>query len=132
MIKSYSELMQIESFGDRLEALQQVSKVGEKTFGEDRYLNQAFYTSAPYKQRRLEVIARDKGCDLGIDELEITGPIYVHHIVPITAEDIYDGNSKLLDPENLICCSFNTHQQIHFKTKPEEIIERSAGDHIPW
>lgn len=114
MILSYSELITLPTFEERYRYLRRAGIVGEETFGSHRYLNQAYYTSAEWRSARNHVIIRDNGCDLGMEGFEINDRIYVHHINPITEEDILDRSPALFDPENLICVSFNTHQAIHY------------------
>lgn len=135
-MKTYNELMSLQTFEDRYEYLRSTQKVGEDTFGSSRYLNQKFYKSAEWKQVRDKVIVRDNGCDLGIVDRPINGRILIHHIEPITEEDIVNFSDKLLDPDNLICVSNETHQAIHYGSMdllpPSEIQERSPGDTILW
>ena len=136
-IRTYSELIKMESFKDRYRYLRLGGSVGKETFGFDRYLNQKFYSSdQEYKAARREVITRDKGCDLGVEGLEITGLIIVHHLNPITVDDIIRRTKYLLDPEYMICCSDLTHKAIHYgnedllmTTAP---IERFQYDTCPW
>lgn len=133
--KSYSELIKLETFEERFEYLKLNGRVGESTFGYDRYLNQLFYTTAEWKAARNLVIIRDNGCDLGIDDRNIGGRIFIHHINPITKEDILNRHPKLFDPENLICVSKLTHDAIHYGDENLLIkapIERSKNDTCPW
>lgn len=133
--KSYSELMQLETFEERFEYLRLNGVVGEETFGYDRYLNQIFYKSKEWLSIRDYIIARDNGCDLGMEDREIHGKILIHHITPITKQDILERSEILLDPENLICVTKNTHDAIHYGdgslliTAP---IERTKNDTCPW
>lgn len=134
-MKSYSELIRIPSFEERFQYLRINGIVGEETFGCDRYLNQIFYKSEEWKKIRRRVIIRDNGCDLAWDEYEIKGIIIIHHINPITKEDILDRSSKLFDLENLICTSVNTHKAIHYGNEemlPKKIVERTMNDTCPW
>ena len=133
MIKTYSELIKIESFDERLRYLQTASKIGVETFGGARFLNQDFYRSKEWHCARRSAILRDQGFDLGIEGIEIYGTIYVHHINPLKPEDIIQHRKVLFDPENLICCSYETHQRIHF-SKPEEEVwkPRTKNDTCPW
>ena len=112
--KSYSELIQLATFEERLRYLQLYGQVGYDTFGYDRFLNQAFYRSEEWIQTKSRIIYRDLGCDLGLRGYEIPDgvPAFVHHINPITADDIKNHNPILLDPENLITTIFATHQII--------------------
>ena len=134
-MKSYSELIRIPSFEERFQYLRINGIVGEETFGCDRYLNQIFYKSEEWKKIRRRVIIRDNGCDLAWDEYEIKGIIIIHHINPITKEDILNRSSKLFDLENLICTSVNTHKAIHYGNEemlPKKIVERTMNDTCPW
>lgn len=136
IIKSYSELITIPTFEDRFEYLKLDGTVGKETFGFDRYLNQQFYNSYEYRKFRREIIVRDMGCDLGIEERPINGLIILHHINPINPEDILDRNVRiLLDPENSICVSLRTHNAIHYGDSSLLItnpIERKPNDTCPW
>ena len=135
--KSYSELQLIDSFMDRFEYLKLNDKqVGEETFGCNRYLNQIFYKSSDWLRVRDFVIVRDNGCDLGMKDRPINGLIIVHHINPITKEDLLNLSPKLFDPNNLICCSKLTHDQIHYGDGSmliqDQPLERYENDTIPW
>ena len=136
MILSYSELITLPTFEERYRYLKQSGIVAEETFGSHRYLNQAYYTSPDWRRARNNVIVRDNGCDLGMEGYEIHDRIYVHHINPITEEDILDRSPALFDPENLICVSFNTHQAIHYGDESLLPIisctERTPGDTKLW
>lgn len=112
--KTYSELVRLPSFTERFEYLKLGGKVGEETFGSRRYLNQLFYTSPEWRKIRDEVIIRDNGCDLGIEGYDIGGRIYIHHLNPITADDIVKRRKCVMDPENLICVGRRTHEAIHY------------------
>lgn len=135
-MSSYDELMSLDTFEKRFKYLQCNQRVGEDTFGYDRYLNQEFYKSREWQQVRNYVIARDNGCDLGVEGLPINGAIYVHHIIPLTKDDIIHSNDILLDPNNLICTSLETHNAIHYGDDSilnrNNIIERSPNDTSPW
>jgi hypothetical protein len=135
-IKTYSELITLPTFLERYRYLRLGGLVGKETFGFDRYLNQKFYQTKEYKDFRRDIIVRDMGCDLGIEDREIQGLIIVHHINPITIDDIVNHNVKvLLDPENAICVSDITHKAIHYGNEDlliTEPIERSAFDTCPW
>ena len=134
--KSYSHLITLPTFEERYHYLKLDGKVGEETFGYDRYLNQVFYTSKEWRTFRRDIIARDLGCDLGISDREIGGHIIIHHLNPITLADIHKRNlSILLNPENAICVSHITHQAIHYGDESLLIttpIERSRNDTCPW
>ncbi|MGN1394180.1 MAG: hypothetical protein ACI4V7_09170 [Succinivibrionaceae bacterium] len=136
IIKSYSELITLKTFEDRFEYLKLDGTIGFETFGHDRYLNQQFYNSYEYRKFRREIILRDNGCDLGIEDRPINGLIIIHHINPIAVEDILDRNIKiLLDPENSICVSHRTHNAIHYGDSSSLItdpIERKQNDTCPW
>lgn len=133
-MKSYREMSRLETFAERFEYLKENGTVGQDTFGDERYLNQALYASGDWKRIRRQVIVRDGGCDLGMPELRIGGRIYIHHINPISPEDIIDRNPEVLNLDNLVCCSRDTHYAIHFGvTKKEEpYIERTPNDTCPW
>ena len=134
-IRSYSELVQLDSFSERLRYLQLSGGIGVETFGSSRFLNQDFYRLNPlWKAARREVILRDQGRDLGIEGLEINRGLYIHHMNPITVEDIENLSDFLLDPEYLICCSHKTHNAIHYgyKLEANTIVERKQGDTCPW
>lgn len=135
MIKCYSDLRQIDSFKERYFYLKLHGKVGEETFGYDRFVNQALYKSYEWKKTRREIIIRDNGCDLGVDGFELDSFVIVHHINPITLEDIEEERDIIFDPENLICCSQRTHKAIHFGDEsllPKEPIIRRPGDTCLW
>lgn len=133
--KTYSELSQLLSFEERYQYLRLCGKVGEDTFGFDRYLNQEFYKTDEWRTIRDVVIIRDNGCDLGVDDRQIGGRILVHHMNPITKEDILYRSKMLLDPEYLICTTDNTHKAIHYGDENLLIknpIERRPNDTCPW
>ena len=136
IIKTYSELIKMESFLDRYRYLRIGGQVGTETFGFDRYLNQKFYREDPeWKAARREVIIRDLGCDLAMEDREIQGLIIVHHMNPITIEDIIQRTEFLLDPEYLICVSDNTHKAIHYGNEGllhTDPIVRFPNDTCPW
>lgn len=135
-IKTYSELITFETFEERYEYLRLDGVVGEETFGFDRYLNQEFYQrSQEWKRIRDFVIIRDQGCDLGIDGREIRGKIIVHHMNPITKNDLLNRTPFLLDPEYLICTLKSTHDAIHYGDENllmKGPIERKPNDTCPW
>lgn len=134
-IKTYSELITIPTFKDRFEYLKIGGRVGEETFGFDRYLNQTFYKSPEWRAVRDIVIIRDCGCDLAMPGHEIFGKILVHHMNPITMDDIIHRSKYLLDPEFLICTIKNTHNAIHYGDGSLLItgpIERTPNDTCPW
>lgn len=124
-IRTYSELIQLPTFEERLEYLRLHGKVGADTFGFDRYLNQLFYTSIEWRHLRDSIIVRDNGCDLAIPEFEIVGKIYIHHLNPLTKDDIINKTDYLLNPEYLVCTSFDTHQLIHYDNRDPSIKRRT-------
>ena len=134
-IRNYSDLSKIETFEDRFRYLQLNGAVGKDTFGYDRYLNQFFYRSVRWKKVRDLVIVRDNGCDLGIAGRDIYGKIMIHHMNPITVNDLEHETDLLLDPEYLVCVSFDTHQAIHYgdiSLLPRDPIIRKKNDTCPW
>lgn len=133
--KTYSDLIKIDSFQERFNYLRIGDMIGERSFGGYRYLNQKFYQSDAWKRVRRFVILRDNGSDLAHGDYPIGGRIYIHHIEPITPEDIMQMRSNVIDPENLVCVSFDTHNAIHFgaeTTEPRMVVERSKYDTCPW
>lgn len=135
MIRSYSELIKIPTFEERFEYLKLTPSENFNSIRKFRYLNQRFYTSIEWKRVRDKVKIRDDGLDLGCDGLDIFGRIYVHHMNPITIEDLENNSHKLLDMENLISCSFDTHEAITYSDKtllPKPLVERRPGDTILW
>jgi len=134
-IKTYNELIKLQSFEERFNYLKLDSVVGVSTFGYDRYLNQIFYRSAEWKQIRDKVIIRDNGCDLAFPEYYIYGKILIHHINPITKDDILNKSYKLFDLNNLVCVSKETHDAIHYSSDEiisKEPIARTKNDTCPW
>ena len=136
IIKTYSELIKIPTFEERYEFLRVPALVGDSTFGFSRYLNQVFYRSREWKRVRQEVIRRDEGCDLAIPGRDIFGQIEIHHITPLTLEDIEENSILLLDPDNLVCVSPITHKAIHFGDATllprNEPTIRRPNDTCPW
>lgn len=134
-IRTYSELSKLTTFEERYRYLRLGGRVGEETFGFDRWINQMFYKDPEWLKIRDEVIIRDNGCDLGIEGREIYSRIIVHHMNPITKADILDRSEFLLDPEYLICTVKNTHDAIHYGDENLLItlpMERSVNDTCPW
>lgn len=134
-IKTYSELMTLPTYKERYQYLKLGSRVGEETFGFDRYLNQIFYKSEEWRRVRDEVIVRDNGCDLGVEGREIHGRVLVHHMNPITIEDIKNRSEFLLNPEYLITTVKNTHDAIHYGDESlliDEPVIRTRNDTCPW
>lgn len=134
-IKCYSELMSLSTFIERYRYLKLVGSVGKETFGYDRYLNQTLYRSPEWKRFRRDIIIRDNGCDLGCEGYDIVGKILIHHIEPITIEDIIKRNPKIFDPENVISTQLMTHNAIHYGDESLLITEpvvRKPNDTCPW
>ena len=134
-IKTYSELIQYPTFEDRFKYLQLKGRVGEDTFGFDRYINQRFYRSIEWKRVRDQLIFRDKGCDLSRLRHELYERVIIHHLNPISAKDISDATDYLLNPEYLICVSNLTHNAIHYGDESILVttpIERRKNDTCPW
>lgn len=134
--RSYKELSRLKTFQERYQYLRMKGSVGKETFGFDRYLNQALYSSTEWRKFRRAVIIRDNGCDLGIPEREIKGDrIIIHHINPLTVADLENRSEAIFDMNNVICVSYNTHQAIHYGDEsllPKDPVERKKDDHIPW
>lgn len=134
-MRTYTELNAIPDYEERYRYLKLNGQVGEETFGYDRIFNQMFYNSVEWKHIRQQVIVRDNGCDMGMPEHEIGGRIIIHHINPITIEDIRKGTTFLLNPEYLVCVSENTHKAIHYGDESlidHDPIIRSPNDICPW
>lgn len=135
LTRSYSELVQFDSFIDRFNYLKLDGSVGLETFGSNRYTNQAFYASREWKQIRNHVILRDMGCDLGVEGYDILGKILIHHINPLDLKAIKHAEEALYDPENLITVSFATHNAIHYgdiSLLITEPVVRRPNDTVPW
>ena len=135
MIRTYSELMRLPTLEERFAYLKLPGSVGRSTFGSERYLNQRFYTSTQWKRVRDEVIVRDNGCDLGIEDYEIFDKILIHHMNPMTTKDIEEGLESVLDPEFLISTTHRTHNAIHYGDKSHLMLpptERRPGDTKLW
>lgn len=136
MIRTYSELIQLPTFKERFGYLKLSGSVGKATFGYDRYLNQKFYKSTEWKRLRDEIIVRDNGCEMGLDDYEIRGKIFIHHMNPIIDDDIINVSDYLMNPEYLICVSHDVHNAIHYGN--EDIIRvkdytpRRPNDTCPW
>lgn len=134
-IKSYSELRRLETFEERYDYLKLGGIVGEPTFGYDRYINQRFYTSKQWRQVRDEVIARDIGMDLGVPGYEIYDRIIIHHMNPMSANDIEHADADILSPQYLITTTHKTHNAIHYgdaSLLAKQPIERQPGDTRLW
>lgn len=135
MRRSYTELSQLTTFEERFQYLAIKARVGEATFGHARDMNQQFYTSRQWRQVRHHVIARDLGCDLGIEGYEIHSRLYIHHMNPMTVASLRDGDPTILEPEFLITTTHQTHNAIHYgdeRQLPRLYVERSAGDTKLW
>lgn len=134
-IRTYSELITLPTFEERYQYLRLNGRVGEETFGFDRWLNQRFYKDPEWLAIRDEVIIRDNGCDLAFPGREIYSRILIHHMNPITKDDILQRSKYLLDPEYLICTIKNTHDAIHYGDENLLVkgpVERKPNDTCPW
>ena len=134
-IKTYSELIAIPTFLERYRYLKIGGRIGEETFGYDRYLNQTLYRSPEWKRFRRDMILRDNGLDLACDGYEIYEKILVHHIDPITPRDVIRRDPKIFDPENVVCVSLNTHNAIHYGDESLLMLDpivRTKNDTCPW
>ena len=134
-IRTFTELQNLRTFDERYDYLRLVGVVGESTFGFDRYLNQTLYTSRRWLKTRDGIIIRDDGCDLGLQDYQIKGRIIIHHMNPITMEDLELSRDIIFNPEFLVCVSHTTHLAIHFGDKslfPKLPIVRQSGDTSPW
>lgn len=135
MIRRYRDLRSLRTHQERFAYLKLGGTVGEATFGHERWMNQEFYRSTEWRQIRHHVIARDLGCDLGIDGYEIHDRVYIHHMNPMTAEEIAHGDGSILDPEYLITVTHRTHNAIHYgseKLLPQPMVIRRPGDTKLW
>ena len=134
-IRTYSELITIPTFEERFEYLQLKGSVGKDTFGYDRHLNQVLYRSPEWKRLRNQIIIRDCGCDLACEGYDIHSKVLIHHLNPITVEDVLARSRKVFDPDNLVCVSHNTHNAIHYGDVDllvTEPIIRTKNDTCPW
>lgn len=135
-MRTYTELQKLKTFEERFEYLKLNGVVGDRTFGGSRWVNQIFYQQIPeWKEARRKVIVRDLGCELGLADYPIQGRIIVHHMNPISKEDISERSEIVLDPEYLICVSQLTHDAIHYGDAdllPKKYEERKPGDTCPW
>lgn len=135
MIRRYSELVRLPTFVERFNYLKLSGRVGEETFGFDRYLNQMFYRSSRWRSLRNKIIVRDNGCDLGVEERAIASRIIVHHMNPISLDAIEHDDEDLYNPEFLICVSHETHNAIHYGDENllfKGLVERRPNDTCPW
>ena len=134
-IRTYSELILLPTFEERFKYLQLNGRVGDDTFGFDRYINQNFYKSADWKRIRDQIIIRDNGCDLALEGYEIYERILIHHMNPITVKDVELSTEYLMNPEYLICVTHNTHNAIHYgdeKLLMKGPVVRTKNDTCPW
>lgn len=134
-IKTYSELITLPTFIERYNYLRIGGRVGEETFGFDRYLNQTLYRSIEWKRFRRDMIIRDCGLDMACEGYDIGGVIILHHINPITEKDIIRRDPKIFDPENVVCVSLNTHNAIHYGDEDLLLVGpviRTKNDTCPW
>lgn len=133
--KSYNGLRQLQTFEERFEYLALHGQPGTATFGFERWMNQAFYTSREWRSLRQEIISRDDGLDLGVEGFEIYDKVIIHHIIPMRPEDFEEGNPLMLDPNNLITTTHNTHNAIHYGDKSLlrlPVVERRPNDTKLW
>lgn len=134
--RSYTELSKLRTYKERFDYLMLKGKIGIETFGYDRYLNQILYTSQQWKSLRNEIIVRDNGCDLGLDGYPIYGRVIIHHINPLTIDDVLEFSPDIFNPEYLICVSHKTHNAIHYGdanySREQQVVERQPNDTIPW
>ena len=135
MIRTYRDLRRLETLEERFKYLALRGTVGHSTFGFDRWVNQAFYTSREWRNLRHEIIVRDEGCDLGIAGHEIHERLAIHHMNPMTMEQIEQGDDDILNPEFLITVSHRTHNAIHYGDEgllPRPLVQRTSGDTKLW
>lgn len=136
IIRTYSELIRLPTFEERYNYLKLDSEIGMETFGFERYLNQRFYRSKEWKALRDKIIIRDHGCDLGVVGYEIYDKIYIHHMNPITSDDIRNNTDYLMNPEFLISTTHDTHNAIHYGNSDllntHVLAERTKNDTCPW
>ena len=135
IVRTYEELITYKTFEERYDYLRLIGKVGAETFGYDRYINQMFYRSKEWKRIRDIVILRDNGLDLGVEGYEIRDKMLIHHMNPISVDDIKYTSDYLMNPRYLITVSFNTHQAIHYGNRFNLItnpVERRPNDTSPW
>lgn len=135
MNRTYTDLIALPTFKERYDYLKLGGTIGEQTFGSKRYLNQKFYHSNEWKKFKQAMIIRDNGCDLGVSGFQINGRIYLHHLNPLTLEEILEHPEAAMDPNNVICTTFDTHNAIHYGeldiSKYEPIV-RTKNDTCPW
>lgn len=132
----YSELIRLNNFEDRFEYLKLNGRVSETTFAGHRWLNQMLYSSSEWRRFRRRIMIRDDGCDLAHPDYSIYGGVYIHHLNPITIDDIVERRSCVFDPENAVCCSLKTHNAIHYggleSSGVSKLVERYENDTCPW
>lgn len=134
-IKTYSELVKLPTFSERFQYAKLDGVVGKATFGYDRYLNQFLYRSKEWRKFRNDIIIRDEGCDLAFPDREINDRIIIHHLNPITMEDIIQKHACVFDPDNVVCVGHMTHEAIHYGDEdllPKPPIIRKPNDTCPW
>ena len=135
-IKTYTELITLPTLKERFEYLKLAGVVGKATFGYDRYLNQRFYKSYEWRSLRNHIITRDGGCELGLEDYEIRGRIFIHHMNPIVDDDIIDNSDYLMNPNYLICVSQEMHNALHYGNedilRAKQLVERRPNDTCPW
>ena len=134
MIRTFTEMCRYNTYADRVEYLKLEGVIGEETFGMDRYLNQQLYHSLDWYKLRVKIITRDLGCNMSIKNMEIMGMIIIHHMNPITPEQIMSHSKYVWNPEYMVCVDKETHDYIHFgkQTINKMPIHRSRNDHCPW
>lgn len=140
MIKTYTELISIADYDARYQYLKQTGSIGEETFGGRRWLNQVLYRSPEWKRFRKQIILRDSlngdyCCDMAFPEKHIMGQVIIHHLNPLTIEDIQNRSECIFDPENVVCVSHRTHEAIHYgdeKLLIHDPVVRTPGDTCPW
>lgn len=134
-MRSYRELILLPTIDERFQYLRIAQSVAKDTFGSYRYLNQKFYKSKEWKEVRHSIIIRDNGCDLAVDGYPVGDKGYIHHINPITIDQFINRDPSIFDPDNLILCSFSTHNAIHYRREnslQKDLIERHPGDTRLW
>ena len=134
-MRTYHELILLPTFMERYNYLKLFGSVGDDKFGYDRYLNQSFYSSREWKNFRNHIIARDLGNDMALDGYAIMGKVLIHHLNPLVVDDFLEHSNALLDPDNVVCVSYDTHQAIHYGSEeklPHGLITRTPNDTCPW
>lgn len=134
-LRTYSQMIKLPTFQERFKYLSLNGRVGKETFGHDRHLNQMLYQSYAWRHLRDQIILRDDGCDLAFPGREIYKKATIHHINPITIEDVLNGSWKVFDPDNLVLVSYDTHQAIHYgndQLLELTMTERKPNDTCPW